>query len=98
MSYTKGEWRVTQGSSIYVEAENQCICEVDFCDGTVSEKEHLANAQRIVTCVNSHNDLLKACRELLEFAEWTEKNTQARLGMGIKEKAQQVIDKVESTK
>lgn len=65
MEHTKGELKITEGIKIYivpVEAD-EIICEVPYDyakDFDKTEQELLANANRLVKCWNSHDDLLAA--------------------------------------
>lgn len=70
-NYTKGEWKIDKeltagGAPIIV--SNTCwqnrkreIAKVLYAFGS-EDPEVQANADRIVNCVNSHDDLLKACK------------------------------------
>jgi len=66
--YTKGEWNISKIANDYeqysIYADNKekssLIC------NSVEGKD---NAQRIVQCVNSHDDLLEACKEAVQLFE-----------------------------
>ena len=67
MDYTKGEWKLNGQYNVECkEGLFYCLESGDSGEGSSCE-ELQANAQRIVQCVNSHNDLLKACKELRQF-------------------------------
>ena len=55
--YTKGEW-TTDGYTVMADDDMYLICTM-YNMPDIKEEE--ANAKRIVTCVNSHDDLLEAC-------------------------------------
>lgn len=66
--YTKGKWRISNGSIIYSDDTFEGIAD---CTNTScikqNENKNKANAQRIVTAVNNHDELLEA---LKDYVQW----------------------------
>ena len=64
MEYTKGEWKVTNdGLHIYSEDTEQDIASIKITGkNNPCRQEAEANARRICLAVNSHDDLLAACK------------------------------------
>lgn len=62
--HTKGVWSRRDLEIIGPYSSNKSICEMtgNFMD----KSESLANAKRIVTCVNSHDELVKALQDMQE--------------------------------
>ena len=63
-NFTKGEWKAV-GKEVQVPEGGDCYLLLADCDGNdIPQAE--ANAERICLCVNSHDDLVKACEGLLK--------------------------------
>jgi hypothetical protein len=67
MSHTPTPWYVGLIGIHWIVLENDITCDSEnmvarIVDGPNSQ----ANAERIVLCVNSHDDLLAACQEILD--------------------------------
>jgi hypothetical protein len=70
MKYTPTPWK-TVGETLVYGQDNYCIA-ATMSDHWVSNRdidESLANAQHIVRCINSHDDLVSALKSLLLEAE-----------------------------
>ncbi len=65
-NWTKGKWEVKEYEcGIAIETEGQQICGIRpgvSASRMLPHQEHLANARRICQCINTHDDLLAACR------------------------------------
>ena len=82
---TKGEWKCGKALDmegmrhIFIKVNGLCIGRIDghkdgiSCGrkGAISSEEATANAQHICKCVNSHDDLIKACKMMAR--EWDER-------------------------
>ena len=69
--HTGGIWEVLYGSEILSNENNAFVAETNFniVNGKGSRKatrEETANAEFIVRACNSHDELLEACKEMLE--------------------------------
>jgi len=97
--HTKGEWNAEYNPEFCNSMDFPYIVLVP-CKGAnhpnvVGSKMSKANARRIVTCVNSHDDLLEACKEALE-TELVLMDNQSHFRSGkLIEQLQQVISKAE---
>ncbi len=61
--HTPGEWKAVfyDDAALVISDQHGCICKIEH-EGEHTE-EHEANAQRIVACVNSHDEMLQALLE-----------------------------------
>lgn len=67
MSYTKGEWGTELlGTTLrMVDEKNNDITLFPGYSGL-----DIANAKRITQCVNSHDDLMEVCKDLISFINY----------------------------
>jgi len=71
-NYTKGEWiyEYSEANKAYeifpIDENGEPIIEQEIC---ITADDDEANANRIVDCVNSHDDLLKACKMSLALLD-----------------------------
>ena len=71
--HTKGPWRVVvhDDEAYILDAGNapQGITSIRLNGTGMSREESLANAARIVQCVNSHEELIELVQEMFELAD-----------------------------
>ncbi len=84
--YTKGKWKVKREADWYSVClgDDEEIARLELCENNES------NAQRIIQCVNSHDDLVEACKlSLFHF------KLKYKREVKIIDKLQQAINKAE---
>lgn len=90
--YTKGEWKIFNSTDIFSDNIQICDCQVHkkvFDTDTYLDFEEMkANAQRIVQCVNSHDDLVAILKIVRDY-----RNIHHRLPL----KDTELMDKIEQT-
>ena len=90
MSYTKGKWRDIESATCepnaraVVNEDGVYICDcyslgADSCQAEPEEAE--GNAERIVQCVNSHDDLLEAHKKVRRIVRKTKNAVGITLGI-----------------
>lgn len=66
--HTQGEWRVTtdgEANFFGIATEKGWLMRIQQ-NGEMQVVEQIANAERIVKCVNMHNELIQAIKDLVE--------------------------------
>lgn len=76
--YTGGKWEIDDCGNISSNnrAIASCMVHSSNSDGGKTRKENMYNGKHIVKCVNSHSDLMKACKEAWELIQWQKDNKQ----------------------
>jgi len=96
MKHTEGKWVIQGfGDRLIITPEDKSDIITAISLSSIDETRDRDNAQRIVTCVNCHDDLLEACKHALRVFELYKNHPQMDT---IREMLSKVITKAEAIK